>query len=367
MALVRSWPTCYLDGRARFRSSCAAAGAKITSYGLLEKSEQNLTIDVARFGSSDAERILLVVSGIHGLEGPTGSVAQSSWAESMPSIPLNCAVVLVHAVNPWGYHYRSRLTANSVDLNRNFVDFSMALPANGMAERLRGRLLMPSSGKRHLFDLLSLIDELQREIGEVELAMAINGGQYQHLGEASFGGFAPEPSNEILRKIVAQHCGTARKVALIDWHTGVGEYGEVAYLMMGNEAGELDQPAVKWWGRSVVTGWSGNSFDSAMQGKASHWNAIPGQFRNTLAKMLPNADVTGATIEFGSFAPWDTWQDTIYDLYCHRNADWDSMETEYMRCEMVRMYNPEDTEWRANVAFEASRLTCRTLCGLSDW
>jgi len=46
------------------------------------------------------------------------------------------AVILIHAVNPFGFAWGRRVTEENVDLNRNFVDFSKPLPANPDYEAL---------------------------------------------------------------------------------------------------------------------------------------------------------------------------------------------------------------------------------------
>ena len=37
-------------------------------------------------------------------------------------------VVLLHAINPWGFSWARRVTEDNVDLNRNFRDFSRPAP-----------------------------------------------------------------------------------------------------------------------------------------------------------------------------------------------------------------------------------------------
>lgn len=60
-----------------------------------------------------------------GLEGPAGSAIQSTWLEQMATQPgfPDDAVCLVHALNPKGFAWVSRLMANYVVLNRDFIDW----------------------------------------------------------------------------------------------------------------------------------------------------------------------------------------------------------------------------------------------------
>src|SRR5205807_2428201 len=71
-----------------------------------------------------------IASGTHGVEGYAGAACQfrllERWRDHYGK-PGDAAAghawLLVHAVNPWGYRYDSRVTRENVDINRNFVDF----------------------------------------------------------------------------------------------------------------------------------------------------------------------------------------------------------------------------------------------------
>lgn len=67
------------------------------------------------------KRLLLVTSGVHGVEGPTGSAVQRLFMKEFltPEALAETGVLLVHAVNPWGFANGRRFTENNVDLNRN--------------------------------------------------------------------------------------------------------------------------------------------------------------------------------------------------------------------------------------------------------
>ena len=68
----------------------------------------NLTIDTVRIGTQDAQRLVVLSSGIHGAEGPFGSAVQVAWIDSLPKLwepPKGCAVLLLHALNPFGYYH----------------------------------------------------------------------------------------------------------------------------------------------------------------------------------------------------------------------------------------------------------------------
>src|SRR5262249_2635439 len=87
--------------------------------------EDDLTIDSARAGPDDAAKLLILSSGLHGPEAFFGSASQLAWIDSLPpgwEPPPGTAVLLLHALNPFGFARIRRANEGNVDLNRNFID-----------------------------------------------------------------------------------------------------------------------------------------------------------------------------------------------------------------------------------------------------
>ena len=76
-----------------------------------------MTIDVASSATEDADNVLVISSGLHGVEGFFGSAVQTMvlerWASSA-SPPVRC--VLLHALNPYGFAWIRRPDENNEDL-----------------------------------------------------------------------------------------------------------------------------------------------------------------------------------------------------------------------------------------------------------
>jgi len=72
-----------------------------------------------------------LIGGTHGIEGFAGSAIEIDVLRLIAGghvvIPANTAVLMVHALTPWGYAWLRRCDADGVDLNRNVVDFSRPL------------------------------------------------------------------------------------------------------------------------------------------------------------------------------------------------------------------------------------------------
>ena len=115
----------YSEAREKFRSAATQAGAELQSYPIANGLDQDLTMDVARWGDRDARASLVVSSGVHGVEGFLGSAIQLAWlrdtARDLNHQPQGIRFVFVHAVNPFGFANQRRFNEENVDLNRNFL------------------------------------------------------------------------------------------------------------------------------------------------------------------------------------------------------------------------------------------------------
>ena len=107
----------YAPARARFREAAALAGATLHQLNITA----DLTIDVAVIPANAATPPTLVhMSGTHGVEAHAGSAVQLAllkrWADAPADAPSSrgVRVVLVHAVNPHGFHCGRRWNEQGV-------------------------------------------------------------------------------------------------------------------------------------------------------------------------------------------------------------------------------------------------------------
>jgi len=87
----------YITARQRFLDAANAIHALIHTLPLTSPAldDQNLSITIAWLGSSDPSRALIHSSGLHGVEGFAGSAIQLALLEQRPSIPSDCAILVV--------------------------------------------------------------------------------------------------------------------------------------------------------------------------------------------------------------------------------------------------------------------------------
>jgi hypothetical protein len=139
--------TDYFEARAAFRAQDTRSGARLAAHPIQGRGPngEDLSIDSARFGAARPRSLLLLTAGVHGIEAPAGSALLQLWlAEFSANLPAETGVLLVHALNPWGFAHGRRTNENNVDLNRNAVS-TFPGPVNPDYARIN-RWLNPGGG-----------------------------------------------------------------------------------------------------------------------------------------------------------------------------------------------------------------------------
>ena len=367
----------YRKARLRFTGAAQAAGARLKSrphLRLYAPDGRALAVDLAWLGPKDASRVLLVTSGMHGFEGPAGSAVQSAWLEGKAArLPPDTAVLLVHALNPWGFAWVSRLTENNVDLNRNFVDWTSAPPANPLYSNVRDLIRVPDMSLETLARLLAAQQRLVGELGPAAAHVAVDFGQYEDAEGISFGGTEAEFGHLVMRDHVVAMLSRADRVGLIDWHTGVGAFGEIAVLPMGGPDSVSARRLAAWWGTDLVENWKRSALEEAIA-QDPKLSAMPllktGQMVQALGQWLPEADMTGAVVEFGTEregALPDLVYVTLYERWLRFVDRTDRMAEahSHFRATARKCFVPQDETWRALVVREGPKLIDQAVAGLA--
>ena len=123
---------CYIAARIQFRERASSLGLEVVSLPIVPNIKGvrgGLTTDVAIIRGNDAKDgtgpLLLHLSAVHGVEGHAGSAIQNAILEQLSMGELvvgdSVTMVLVHAVNPYGFHFGRRWNEEGVDLNRNLL------------------------------------------------------------------------------------------------------------------------------------------------------------------------------------------------------------------------------------------------------
>jgi hypothetical protein len=367
--------TGYAAARARFLALARDAGARVetAAHPWAHGPEgEPLSVDVAWFGPPDAKHMFLALSGMHGLEGPAGSAVQAAWMARAPQLPPETGVCLVHALNPWGFAYSARATENNVDLNRNFIDFAGELPVNPHYARIRDVIRLQSLGMEDIPELIAIYEGLVAEMGPARLSIAVNSGQYEDPEGLAFGGAGVEFGHRALLELVMPRLARAQRLAFIDWHTGVGAYGEVAFLPSGKPGSDAHRACGRMWGETRIEAWRRSAAEEAVEADEAligESTDKSGQLRHWLQRMLPRVQVAGAVIEFGTEKPQDMDKlvlCTLYDRFLRfvdrgaRTAQRHQWALDLHRS----LFVPNDPDWHALVLREGPALMDQAIAGM---
>jgi len=265
---------CLLDNLSRVPASLIQVH-QVFKHPLSDPDSHPLFMDWILLGQKqEPEQLLVLISGTHGVEGFTGSAIQS---DNLPFLVQalqkndQLGVIILHALNPWGFAWLRRYDHKGIDLNRNFIDFKQALPQNTLYDSMHTDLF----GK-HAKPLQDVLESWQSKLGKQEFETVITRGQYQHADGVFYGGDSPSWSRQILEQARSyEYLQQTSRIAVIDLHTGLGPYG---YGEVINDH-ELDsggfQLACDWYGDNARSALLGESYSAPKTGLLDYfWHQL---------------------------------------------------------------------------------------------
>ncbi len=347
------------EARDKFHTVCETLDISVTSYRhpLPGPDGGPLTVDVARLGAPNADNLVIVISGTHGLEGLAGSGCQTAWLHDnhMHHLPPNTAVLFIHLLNPWGAAWGRRQTEDNVDLNRNFVNFSAPRPDNHHYDALRDALNCSHHNRDVYEKATALIRYNARLHGDNAVVAAIFQGQYRDSQGVGFGGTAPTWSNRTFHAILKAHAGHPRHVAVIDIHTGLGPYGYGMLINTSHVSTSALDLAQQWYGPSLT----------AVRADPS---GIPynlaGDLCSATERLFPSGVVVPVALEFGTFTPPDLLRLQIVDTWLHSTGNRQSGIAQDIRAKLWNFFYPATDDWCEMLYFRARQVIRQAIRGL---
>lgn len=178
--------------------------------------------------------LIIVVSGLHGIEGFVGSAVQSRMLTNIkPNIKSD--YLFVHALNPYGFKNFRRVDRSNVDLNRNLVTNPIDFTNSNNAYSNIDFFLNPkTSAQLSFFSHLNFIYNsvkliLQYSIDSVRQSILL--GQHQFSKGLYFGGFNYQYQKKIMDQLHEDIIKNYDKVMIVDLHTGYGERKKLHILV----------------------------------------------------------------------------------------------------------------------------------------
>ena len=351
--------TSYNEAREKFLKATYVSDAQVESikHPHIGPNGEPLFIDVAVIGPPDAKNVLVLSSGTHGVEGFAGSGIQTGLLrEGMVStLKPNIRIVMIHAINPYGFAHLRRANEDNVDLNRNFIDHSKPYPKNdGYAEL--ADVISPksiSAWENTKSRLRFLWYRLKN--GRAALIQAVIGDQYTHPHGLFFGGHHETWSNKTLQEIARRYLSNARKVISIDFHTGLGTHGNAEVIMNVKANSPTYKRAVQWWGDRVKTTVSGESLSVHLQ--ASLKLIIP--------KMIPHAEITAVSLEFGTYPAKKVLWALRAENWLHHYGGENHPKAQKIKAELLKVFYPDTEEWKLQVWQQGKEIVDQALLSIN--
>ncbi|GAB5488132.1 MAG: M14 family metallopeptidase [Parasphingorhabdus sp.] len=332
----------YAEAREQFLQACDKRSLKVESRlnpNAKGADGEELFTDIVKIGSPVASKALLLISGTHGVEGYSGSAVQTGMLtqDFLASLPADMSVIMVHAMNPYGFSHDRRVNEDNIDLNRNFLDFDAPERPQSDYSNIHGCVLPSDWGGAALEAANTGLMSYIAQHGMPAFQAAVTSGQYQYPDGLFYGGDRPSWSNKTFRSILSQHLTGAASLAVIDFHTGLGPYGYGELITIGSE--HQKALAAKCYGDQVTDPEAGTSTSAALDGMLA----------NGISESLPNADISFVTIEFGTRDTSTVLTALRADNWLYQKGDLDSSLGQSIKKDIRDSFYPEEDDWKHSV------------------
>lgn len=349
--------------------------------------DRSLGIDYVYIPAKSAPtNLILMSSGIHGVEAPAGVLFQDvllgdgcAAGDATPIDREETAILVIQAMNPAGAKYGRRFNFNNVDLNRNFFDAETNV---GPAFRGLGIVNEEYRELQHLLEggRINVVDIGASWLrhGSDTMNKALS-GQYEFPTGIYYGGHEVQPEAVEVQKLVVSLASPFKNMAIIDMHTGLGKEG-INQIMTNALPGDAPEETKRAYARetellssmfppgecegvcevqglSSTGGGEGISSAFVTTGDFTQW------FHERFADKRNTGTVLSVTSEIGTASARKVLEGLVDENYCHFDRTSSSCgEAQYARdVERLRaLFNPSDPKWQANVV-RASKQMCSAL------
>jgi hypothetical protein len=338
----------YIEAREKFLAAAGARRGRL--FREVHPSErgaqgEELSIDLSLLGNENAPGLLLLSSATHGVEGFCGSGCQVALLHDEVVLAeaerAGVAVLMLHALNPYGFSHLRRTNEDNVDLNRNFVDFRAPVPENPGYAELHPHLL-PESWPPPADDEAWLKAWIGRN-GEKAYQAAVSGGQYAHPDGMFYGGVRPTWSNATLRAVLRAEAAPRQRLGWIDFHTGLGPRGHGEKIYAGRDNATQVARAKAWWGNDVTSYYDGSSSSSR----------VTGVLCSAAYDECPRTEITAIALEYGTYDLERTLQAFRAEHWLHTHPQAPAAQRDEIKREMRDVFYVDSDDWKAMVYTQA--------------
>jgi hypothetical protein len=342
----------YQTARKWFQDAVAHAGGTLSTLPVQSDDAGNqLATEIAWFGSLQPKKALIVISGIHGVEGFAGSAIQLATLNRLPEIPEHAALVMVHVLNPYGMAQLRRFNANNVDLNRNFHFLEDGWEGVPKGYALLDSFLNPRHPPSQDFFQLKLL-LAQLSLGERAIKRVVASGQYRYPEGLFYGGSGLEvEAVNYIEWLEGSPLLKAEKLTVIDIHTGLGDFGEQSIFLRSESVS-----------KEVLSGKLGvqvapDEKESKVMGY-DHGGGSSGVYRH----LFSGEELNCLTVEYGTYAG----RRLLYALRAENQQHFygDKDLHHWAKQKNKEAFCPKSESWRKKVAEQGLDLVNKAIVAL---
>ena len=345
----------YVEARAQFRSAATDADATLDRFALdkLGPKGEELTTDTVWLGPRNASRVLVTISGTHGVEGFFGSATQIEWLRRAKAAPLpeNIAALHIHAINPYGFAWLRRTNEHNIDINRNWMNFDAALPANPDYEELSNDLCPSDWSSETQTQTGKRLQAWIQQHNFAAFQKAVSSGQWTHPQGLFYGGTAVSWSRRVLTEILTSRLAHASRVCVLDFHTGLGPYG-YAEPIVGLPRDDPGLARARSWIGAGAKSLYGQSVSAEINGDSL--SAIPA--------LLPHAVVDTVALECGIRPILDVAFALRADAWLHAHGDPQSNDAKPIKKLIRDAFHSDEPMWQG-MALGQGLAACQAALG----
>ena len=312
----------------------------------------DLYIDNVYLPSSDKKTNLIVLTtGVHGMEGYIGSVMLDVFFEEIyPTIDTtNTGILIVANVNPYGMKYMRRYNENNVDLNRNFIEDWENFDRTSNKDYPKVVEFLQPTGRigNALWHEVGFYLSLAKEAiftGAGTISDALLTGQYEYEYGVYYGGNGDEISTAYLKGVFADCISSEyENIVHVDIHSGYGpRYNMVIFNSVQDPTTEAEAKAM--FGYDYIIATDSEDFYETFGDTTDYF------YR--LAKSSGTESTLYSTcFEFGTIG--DGFIDSILSLKYtvdenrqHWYPSYSLITPEIVKQNYYELFYPTETEWR---------------------
>jgi hypothetical protein len=306
--------------------------------------------------------LIIISSGVHGVEGFTGSAVQRMMMEEFMTDEnlASTGFLFIHGLNPYGFKNNRQMTENNVNLNRNssptnelYKTKNTGYPA--MMDLINPQGSVDTGSAGNIFFELRAIRKII-SAGMPALRQALLQGQYEFPKGVYYGGSAPESQIKSITPFIIKFSAGYPFIMNIDIHTGYGERGKLHLF-----PNPINDKKIKAMAEKVFDGYSIDWPDN------KDFYTVTGDFPGHLEKIITQGAFLPMTFEYGTLDSQTTvgsiksihltlLENQGFNFGYKSDKDKNEVEKNFRE-----MYFPSSPAWRTKVISDSRIMTKKAL------